>query len=269
MYPAGGTANKVQCNDSSLSCPDNNTCCLMKDDKSWGCCTYPQAVCCSDRIHCCPSDYTCDFNTFNGTCIYNQTVSMMKKLAVTMKKKQVASTISTMNNIHCCDRDTNTSCPEGNTCCPMKDDKSWGCCLLPEAVCCSDHTHCCPSGYTCDTSNGTSCIRVVSPIGTNNQTVSTLKKLAVTKRAAISTISTVNNVQCDCYNSCPNNSTCCESSAGNGTWSCCPMPNAVCCPDHKHCCPNDYACNDDGTCTDLAIISMKKKHKAAVIQKAT
>ena len=27
---------------------------------------------------------------------------------------------------------------------------SCGCCSLPKATCCSDHTHCCPNGYTCD-----------------------------------------------------------------------------------------------------------------------
>ena len=27
--------------------------------------------------------------------------------------------------------------------------------FISQAVCCSDHTHCCPSGYTCDTSQGT------------------------------------------------------------------------------------------------------------------
>ena len=27
---------------------------------------------------------------------------------------------------------------------------SCGCCPLPKATCCSDYTHCCPNGYTCD-----------------------------------------------------------------------------------------------------------------------
>jgi hypothetical protein len=31
----------------------------------------------------------------------------------------------------------------------------YGCCPLPNAVCCSDGKHCCPEGYTCDVSQGT------------------------------------------------------------------------------------------------------------------
>ena len=27
--------------------------------------------------------------------------------------------------------------------------------IPPQAVCCSDHVHCCPTGYTCDVSAGT------------------------------------------------------------------------------------------------------------------
>jgi hypothetical protein len=27
-------------------------------------------------------------------------------------------------------------------------------CPLPQAVCCDDHQHCCPNGYTCDTKDG-------------------------------------------------------------------------------------------------------------------
>jgi len=43
---------------------------------------------------------------------------------------------------------TDYYCPSGNTCCAMTDD-SYGCCPLADAVCCSDHVHCCPGGYTC------------------------------------------------------------------------------------------------------------------------
>ena len=44
-------------------------------------------------------------------------------------------------------------CPDGNTCCRLASGQ-WGCCPLPNAVCCSDGEHCCPSGYTC---SGSSC----------------------------------------------------------------------------------------------------------------
>ena len=31
----------------------------------------------------------------------------------------------------------------------------YACCPLRNAVCCSDHLHCCPQGYTCDVASGT------------------------------------------------------------------------------------------------------------------
>ena len=42
-----------------------------------------------------------------------------------------------------------STCPDGNTCC--KTDAGYGCCPLPNAVCCSEHAHCCPHGYECET----------------------------------------------------------------------------------------------------------------------
>uniref|UniRef100_A0A3B4A3C3 Granulins domain-containing protein n=1 Tax=Periophthalmus magnuspinnatus TaxID=409849 RepID=A0A3B4A3C3_9GOBI len=41
--------------------------------------------------------------------------------------------------------------------------------------------------------------------------------------------------------SCKDEETCC--SAGEGSWFCCPAPNAVCCTDHQHCCPAGYQCD--------------------------
>ncbi|VDD90896.1 unnamed protein product [Enterobius vermicularis] len=38
--------------------------------------------------------------------------------------------------------------------------KKYGCCPLPNAVCCSDRMHCCPSGTRCDTSQSR-CITVI------------------------------------------------------------------------------------------------------------
>jgi hypothetical protein len=45
---------------------------------------------------------------------------------------------------------------------------------------------------------------------------------------------------------CPSGDTACTSASGTG---CCPLPNAVCCSDGVHCCPNNYKCNlSAGTC---------------------
>lgn len=44
------------------------------------------------------------------------------------------------------------------------------------------------------------------------------------------------------------NGTCCKNTAGE--WQCCALELAVCCPDHSHCCPNGYTCdNSKNVCT--------------------
>ncbi|KAL3157963.1 hypothetical protein ABBQ32_012364 [Trebouxia sp. C0010 RCD-2024] len=55
--------------------------------------------------------------------------------------------------------DTSTQCPTGSTCCCMREYFgycfTWACCPLPEAVCCDDHVHCCPSNLpVCDVTAG-------------------------------------------------------------------------------------------------------------------
>jgi len=40
------------------------------------------------------------------------------------------------------------TCQSGETCCNAGGG-NWGCCPMPNAVCCSDMQHCCPSGRTC------------------------------------------------------------------------------------------------------------------------
>jgi hypothetical protein len=42
---------------------------------------------------------------------------------------------------------------KGTTCCQLSTG-DWGCCPLENAVCCEDHLHCCPQGYTCDVKDG-------------------------------------------------------------------------------------------------------------------
>uniref|UniRef100_A0A3B4A2S0 Granulins domain-containing protein n=1 Tax=Periophthalmus magnuspinnatus TaxID=409849 RepID=A0A3B4A2S0_9GOBI len=48
-------------------------------------------------------------------------------------------------------------------------------------------------------------------------------------------------VHCSNQHACPRNSTCCR--LGHRRWGCCPLPKAVCCTDHQHCCPAGYQCD--------------------------
>uniref|UniRef100_A0A3B3Z2T0 Granulins domain-containing protein n=1 Tax=Poecilia mexicana TaxID=48701 RepID=A0A3B3Z2T0_9TELE len=50
---------------------------------------------------------------------------------------------------------------------------------------------------------------------------------------------------CDESTSCPGNATCCKTASG--AWACCPLPKAVCCDDHVHCCPHGTVCNLEWT----------------------
>ena len=55
--------------------------------------------------------------------------------------------------------DDATTCPAGATCCCARDFFgvcfTWACCPLPDATCCDDKEHCCPSDLpVCDTEAG-------------------------------------------------------------------------------------------------------------------
>uniref|UniRef100_A0A3B4VGM4 Granulins domain-containing protein n=1 Tax=Seriola dumerili TaxID=41447 RepID=A0A3B4VGM4_SERDU len=135
--PKQGVQSKdVPC-DSTTSCEDGTTCCKTEEG-GWACCPLPEAVCCEDFIHCCPKGKTC--NLAAQTCD-DDTSSMPWVDKVPAIPKQGVQ----VGNVAC---DPTASCPDGNTCCKNKAGL-WACCPLPEAVCCSDMMHCCPTGYTC------------------------------------------------------------------------------------------------------------------------
>ncbi|KAM4884557.1 progranulin [Sylvia borin] len=64
----------------------------------------------------------------------------------------------TLKDVKC---DEKTSCPDGSTCCQLSLG-TWGCCPLEQAVCCGDHQHCCPRGYTCNVATE-SCEKLLAP----------------------------------------------------------------------------------------------------------
>lgn len=54
------TVYNVDCSDGN-TCNEGETCCYSKRGQS-GCCGYENAVCCSDGVHCCPENTTCDLD---------------------------------------------------------------------------------------------------------------------------------------------------------------------------------------------------------------
>jgi len=86
--------------------------------------------------------------------------------------------------------------------------------LLLQAVCCSDHEHCCPSGTTCDVAAGT-CTK-------NSQQSVSWNKVAVKNVNIVSS----NDVVCPGGQAkCPDGSTCCELASGD--YGCCPLPKVL------------------------------------------
>ncbi|XP_042199102.1 progranulin isoform X3 [Callorhinchus milii] len=212
----------VQC-DGTVSCPTGATCCRASSG-GWSCCPLPQAVCCEDHIHCCPTGHTC--NLTKGTCdVPGFPIPWFTKNPATVKDNEAL-------RVMC---DETASCPSGTTCC-RKPSGYWGCCPMPEAVCCEDHIHCCPNGYTCETRTET-CQQQIPPIPWVSKFPATVRRIE----------DEMADVQCDGTVSCPTGATCCRASSGG--WSCCPLPQAVCCEDHLHCCPTGHTCNlKKGTC---------------------
>ncbi|XP_027373006.1 granulins isoform X3 [Bos indicus x Bos taurus] len=200
----------VQCPDKQFQCPNSSTCCTMPDG-SWGCCPMPQASCCEDKIHCCPHGTSCDLA--RGRCLSaTGTHPLAKKMPAHKTKSSV---------ILC--PDGQSQCPDGSTCCKLPTGK-YGCCPMPNAICCSDHLHCCPQNTVCDLTQS-KCL-------SKENATDLLTKLPA---------HTVQDVKCDMEVSCPDDYTCCRLQSG--AWGCCPFVQAVCCEDRQHCCPAGYTCN--------------------------
>ncbi|PIK47874.1 granulin-like protein [Apostichopus japonicus] len=92
---------------------------------------------------------------------------------------------------------------------------------ISQAVCCSDGEHCCPSGYTCDVSEGTCS--------------SESEKLPWFEKEV------AKNVHCGGKYYCKDGNTCCPQA--DGKYGCCPLPKAECCD--THCCPEGFSCDGD------------------------
>ena len=239
---------KIVCPDLQSECSDNTTCCLLESG-TYGCCPVPEAKCCDDRVHCCPQGYECQSGT--GTCVNGD-------LVVPMLKKQPPAFVRRPKNVICPDKG---ACPDKNTCCMLKSGQ-YACCPQPNAVCCIDGVHCCPTEFTCDLSQGT-CTK-----GGDRTVVPFLVKLPV---ATVEVPEGV--IKCPNGGYCPDTSTCCLLESGR--YGCCPQVHATCCSDKQHCCPQNFTCQfASKNCTKggtVAVPMLKKtpsfsSPQAAVLQ---
>lgn len=242
LLAASGAA---PCGDGS-SCPDGTTCCHLPDGE-WGCCPFPNAVCCADNIHCCPEDTTCDTK--------EQQCRKHTGELIWARKKSRTQKVTEDGEITCPDR--RSKCPSGSTCCLLVSGR-YGCCPVEGANCCADHLHCCPRGFSCDAS-GQRCIqeKTSKVIGSYRKFPGTpiRSKPAVDMHNAEQEDDVddeLEPISCGYGTTCPASSTCCKvSSLGRIHHMCCPLQNAVCC--EEVCCPAGYHCRQNGRCEKRAL----------------
>ena len=80
------------------------------------------------RTHCCPANYEC--NVDQGKC------DLKNDMGYILSIKWSEKIINNKDDQMC--PDGQSECPSGSTCCKL-DNGEYGCCPLPNAVCCDDH----------------------------------------------------------------------------------------------------------------------------------
>jgi len=218
------STNEV-CPGGAFSCPDTATCCQLSD-MSYGCCPMQNAVCCDDHIHCCPQNTKCDA----GMCV------QLDKTNVTAKKTFFAKD----RDIHCFGSEF--LCPDNTTCCKGIVPGTYGCCPMEDAVCCSDGYHCCPKNTVCDV-EAEKCVGkdVMFEMYDSWKSRDQVQDSAIYK-PLLKSLNTALVICPDPSFTCPVEYTCCK--LPNGSWGCCPYPEATCCNDHLHCCPEKMRCDN-------------------------
>ncbi|XP_021415663.2 progranulin isoform X2 [Oncorhynchus mykiss] len=248
-------------------CSDQTTCCLTKG--GYACCPVPNAVCCSDMAHCCPSGFNC--NAITQKCEKGDhpwsSVPMLNKVAAEEPSSPVSAPLesdsspvqsnavesSMVGKVQC---DNYYACPDGTTCCHHPTGL-WFCCPYSPGRCCLDGYHCCPYGYDCDPTY-TKCVRygnlrypfaprqapsmieaIKVSYASHSQATNQVSWTALVQAADSTPQAGVSH--CDTKFYCPSATSCCKGP--NGKWGCCPFPLAKCCADGLHCCEYGYTCD--------------------------
>ncbi|KAJ7991803.1 hypothetical protein DPEC_G00287660 [Dallia pectoralis] len=256
---AGSASGDITCSDGK-ACSDKSTCCMTEG--GYACCPIPNAVCCPDMDHCCPSGFRC--NAATDMCEReNQpwsSVPMLGKVAAEEPGSPVPSQLqsdssrvrdnaveSSPGEVVQCDRVW--SCPDGYTCC-LHPYGVWWCCPHPAGRCCLDGVHCCAYGYDCDFTF-TRCVRYDNlryPFAPR-EAPSKIKAIRVSKPQvpltrpwqASDDARQPGVIHCDVKFFCAPGNSCCKGPTGK--WGCCPYPLGQCCDDGVHCCEYGYVCD--------------------------
>jgi len=128
VYNIWVLTNKDVCMVFKLTWPVDRasefTCEHSSADLMWTVMVWLQAVCCSDKLHCCPSGSTCDLEA--GTCNKDSHSVLWNTVSV---NKQLSA-----REVDCPGKQQ--TCPDDNTCCKLSSG-SYGCCPLPKVWRCS------------------------------------------------------------------------------------------------------------------------------------
>ncbi|XP_070702467.1 granulin 2 [Pempheris klunzingeri] len=252
------------CPDGNV-CSDFSTCC--KTERGYSCCPYPNAACCADLAHCCPSGFRCNLVTQMCEKKYQpwMNIPMVKKEAPEEPSTPVLplSPLQELENNHVPDQqkssvihcDSYYTCPDRTTCC-RHPKGAWFCCLYYPGRCCLDGYHCCPYGYDCDYTY-THCVRqgltypftpkralssVPASLIATSEVKSILQETPMTALTEASGgIHEAGVIRCDSKFFCSQGMTCCKGPKGQ--WSCCAYPLGQCCMDGQHCCQYGYSCD--------------------------
>lgn len=226
--------DQIVCPDGISTCPSQATCCLSQSG-FYACCPFANATCCDDKLHCCPHAMTCD--TIKGRCNKGD-ISIpfqLKTESIKIKNNPTPDELVCPNKKSVCAPET--------TCCLLAEG-AWGCCPMPNAVCCKDDLHCCPENYSCDAeskkcTNGLISIPFYRKIEAKIKEIEEIKnEIKISNSSSLK----LGSVVCpDGCSFCPKDTTCCQMC--DGSYGCCPMVNAVCCGDHLHCCPENTKCD--------------------------
>jgi len=183
-------------------------------DGSYGCCPIPEAICCSDQLHCCPKNTKCD--TEKGNCVTEANYGVEWRRKEAAGKLKAAPVEARLSPLVCPD---GTSCDARNTCCAT-DSNTYGCCPFANAVCCSNKAFCCPEGTVCGDRPGL-CIpqRGVMQVPFVNW-----HRIEV--KAERSDRDLGGQSECGEESRC---------SKPDGGFGCCPYKNGTCCGTHGYC----------------------------------
>merc|ERR1711974_67028 len=157
LYVSSASSKRCK-QDEEYSCPDATTCCPLPPGEGIGCCPYPDATCCADKMHCCPHGMSCDVK--GARCIGTGYQLLFSPLSGPPTKPRVNEDLwlslnKTKLDVKKFCPNHSFTCDTDQTCCQLKDG-DWGCCPLGgDAVCCPDQEHCCPHLTQCDLAAGT------------------------------------------------------------------------------------------------------------------